>query len=871
MPIRALSNDKDADDIHVVMGHATTELWNNHAVVTSSTGQADWVEEYQNHHNDVQFRFLPNFRGTVTGHVHSGFGAPPAPNQPPPPGIRVNLVTGQVLVDAKLANPHPNNFILTLVAKHQPTGPELRYLFRIHVHEAYERIWLTPDKFSIRRRNATGGEDLGCRFSVRALFTDGVVGDVTNNPEVQWGPPAVNGTNVEDDGKLRFSASDGVGKDITIRASISYNPTSLFDDAILHVDQPWSAAPPLVAELVPGSFRMPADDLAIELPSDAVLPANRVPNVLFIGDGFTDAEAPALRSFVIDLAHTVRQDPISFPWNRLRGSMNFWMLHVPASQYGVSIGARVISAFQDAGLFVRVLPPPESPPVQGGDIRGLGQLIHEVGLPLPGDILRTENEILQEWINLLGQDPSARLGPVPGDAIDAIGIWQLLTTHGLVDEVDSPLGTQCGRLSLREPHFFDLSPRRGGRARMDSLLRVIVAELPDAAGVVARRPIGHLWAQRADGTRPPDYDLVCIVAPSTGRVINGDGYFLVNMFAQGEFKIVHARLPAPGNRYEIDPPEPLDRDAEDHLRGSVLTHELSHSFNLGDEYAEHAGAPGFTLDEFANLQKESDAQRGPPAARVLHGDEIRWRWHRIERVGVVSAPLTLAGNVLTVKLRELEALFFGKDDRVHLRQRNGRSPLGKFPKLSVQMVVDSVDATGNLVLIRPTGVAITYPNLVQLADAIATFGIGSILYKPKPASAAVFHATDYPYAEMIGHNIKAFITRNRVPLVAFPPAATTGIAAGEQIPVFVPDTNPAGVQLAPTLAAADRVRIVGLYPGGATHHLGVFHPTGHCMMRSDKNPVQEFCAVCRYLLVETIDPSLHDVVDLEYDRFYPQT
>jgi hypothetical protein len=399
-------------------------------------------------------------------------------------------------------------------------------------------------------------------------------------------------------------------------------------------------------------------------------------------------------------------------------------------------------------------------------------------------------------------------------------------------------------------------------------VRAIVAELPDAAGVVAKRPIGHLWATRANGTKPPDFDLVCITAPSTGRELNGDGYFFVNMFDEGERKVVHVRLPTPGNRYEVDPPPPIDRDDDNHIHGFVLTHELSHSFNLGDEYAERAGAPASSLDEYANLQKESDAQRGAGAARVLHGDEIRWRWHRIEKVGVVSAALTLAGTVLTVKPRDLEALFFTKGDIVHLRERKGRGPLGKFPKLSEQLTVDSVDATANLVHLRSTGVAITHPNLVLLTTRSLPSGSIDPL-QPKPAPASVLHKPTIR-AEMVAHNIKAFITRNRVPLVAFPPPATTGPSIGEQIPVFVPDTSPAGVQLAPTLAAADRVRIVGLYPGGATHHLGVFHPTGHCMMRSNKNPVHEFCAVCRYLLVETIDPSLHDVVDLEYDRFYPQ-
>ncbi len=861
MPIRNLWNDKDCDDIHVVAGHATTELWTTHAVVNDAAG-SHWVQEYQAHHADVRFRFIPRFRGTVTGHTHRGFG------------IRVNMVTGQVLVDAALPTPRPHNFLLELEAAHLPAGAVLRHRFRIHVHEAYDRVWLTPDKLSIRRRNAAGAEDTGCRFSLHAQFTDGVLGDVTDNPEVNWGPAAANPKNVDDSGSLRFAASDGANTDITIRASIRYDPAVLFDEAILHVDPPWSAAPPLVAELVPGSMRMPSPDLAIELPSGAVVPADHVPNVLFIGDGFTDAEAPAYRSFVIDIAHTVRQDPLSFPWSLMRGSMNFWVVHVAAAQYGVSIGGEVTNRDPGGGFVARIMPVPKAPPVPGpaGDIRGVEQLIHEMGLPLPGDAARPNADILADWTAVLGHDPSPRLGPGPTDPSDAIDVWKIMATRGLVDEVDSPLGSRCGALDLDDPLLFGLFGKRGGRARMNSLLRAIVADLPDASGVVARRPIGHLWAERADGTQPPDYDLVCIVAPSGGREQNGDGFFFANMFESGPFHMVDVAPPIQGNRYEVAPQPPADRDAPDGRVGRVLLHELSHSFNLGDEYAELRGPPTGSLDAFSNLQVETEAQRGAGAARVLHGDEIKWRWHRVDAIGVVSAALTLAAGVLTVKLRSFEALFFGVGDIVHLRQRIGRNALLKFPRLSGQMVVDSVDATNDLVRIRASGVVITYPNLVPIANAIATFGIGSVLYRPRPAPASVHHATDYPYAELVAHNIKSFITRNRVPLVAFPPVANvpTAVDSSEQIPVFVPDTDPAGVGLAPALAAADRVRIVGLYPGGARNHLGAFHPAGHCLMRGTKVPTREFCAVCRYILAETIDPALHDLVDREYDRIYPQ-
>ena len=860
MPIQRLGNLTHVDDSHVTADHATTELWNTHVWVMDTAGATHTAQQYDAHHNDVAFKFIPHFTGKVTGHVHSGFG------------IDVNLVTGQVLLKKTLPATRPHNFILEVEAKHKPSGPALRQRLRIHVHEAYERIWLTPDRLSIRRQNATGSEFLGCRFSLRALFTDGVVGDVTDNREVRWGPAAANPKNVDGGGNLSFAASDAAGTNITIRASISFAPT-VFDEAILHVDQPWSASPPLVAELVPGSIRMPSPDLAIEIASGAVVPAEHVPTVLFIGDGFTDTEAPALRSFVIDIAHSLRQDAISFPWTLMRGSMNFWMVHVPAAQYGISIGAEVATENLGAGPVTGIVPAPVSAPtLQAGQFWKIEHRIHELGLPLPADGARPNSDILDHWKKLLGRDPSAELGGSAKAVNDAIDEWKRLSTRGLVDEVDSPLGCIWGKLNLENPEMVDLYIRRGHREGMNSLLRAIVADLPDpTTGVVTRKPIGHLWAKRADGSRPPDFDLICVITPSTGRTPNGDGYFFVKMFADEDSDTVHVLLPSPGNRYEVATKPPVDRGSASGEHGRVLAHELSHSFNLGDEYGELRGPPAGAVTE-SNLQAETDAQRGTGAARALHGDEIKWLWHRIEAVGVVSAKLVLASGVLTVPLRHLEAVFFKAGDIVHLRQRSARNPLIKSPKLSGQMVVDSVDVAANLVRIRATGVVVKYPNLVPITSAVATFGIGSILYRPVPAPASVRHATDYPYAELVAHNIKSFITRNRRPLVAFPPAnnVPVGTDGSEQVPVFVPDAVPGGLVLAPGFKATDHVRIVGLYAGGARSHLGVFHPAGHCMMRSDLMPSREFCAVCRYILVDTIDPSLHDLVDREYAAKYPQ-
>jgi hypothetical protein len=72
--------------------------------------------------------------------------------------------------------------------------------------------------------------------------------------------------------------------------------------------------------------------------------------------------------------------------------------------------------------------------------------------------------------------------------------------------------------------------------------------------------------------------------------------------------------------------------------------------------------------------------------------------------------------------------------------------------------------------------------------------------------------------------------------------------------------------------------LIGIYDGGAEFHCGAFHPSGACLMRKLRIPrwsakypgsPYRFCAVCRYILTDVLDPLLHPLVDAEYDKFYP--
>ena len=70
--------------------------------------------------------------------------------------------------------------------------------------------------------------------------------------------------------------------------------------------------------------------------------------------------------------------------------------------------------------------------------------------------------------------------------------------------------------------------------------------------------------------------------------------------------------------------------------------------------------------------------------------------------------------------------------------------------------------------------------------------------------------------------------------------------------------------------------VIGLYDGGNNWGCGVYRPTGGCLMRGviygiakdprTGGPVQmrAFCHVCRYAIVNAVDPAIHGLIDRDY-------
>src|SRR5690606_2471588 len=113
---------------------------------------------------------------------------------------------------------------------------------------------------------------------------------------------------------------------------------------------------------------------------------------------------------------------------------------------------------------------------------------------------------------------------------------------------------------------------------------------------------------------------------------------------------------------------------------STLTHELCHSFALGDEYGETPDddsdtnqtvpeplvsswkytkytSPPRNLDIYRNIQAKSDFERPKPGGGTeLDAFRLKWRYHRIQKCTLVTA-ISSPGTELIATLKNPEVAF----------------------------------------------------------------------------------------------------------------------------------------------------------------------------------------------------------------------
>lgn len=527
----------------------------------------------------------------------------------------------------------------------------------------------------------------------------------------------------------------------------------------------------------------------------------------------------------------------------------------------------------------------------------LRRLVAVVGLPVPAERLTQRSTLAQlqakvtEWTTLYG---AQRITPLNiNNAI--FNDWgRLLFDHRLADEKDTALGLANDERprALVKASAVQLTwhPLRTLRTELDLFLATL-----EFQGTV----IGQTWTIPQGGPPGKDRFLVLVLVrgvhdagsntggpqPIVTMTLVDELNVRVDFGAGRSMQIVsHDLSPARGTLPALT-----------NFVHATIAHEAAHSFGIADEYGGAATMPAAGFDvqgtfSTGNVTPQSEVQA---TVTTITGDSLRWRWPRILRAAVLAAPPDPepgVTDVFTIRLLPGHPInaglnLFQVGDTVHLRQR----PLVSRSTATPPTLVVALESPP-LTVISPTRPlapdelqARLQAGTLNRADFSATGNNAPILFTPRPAS-TVAAATDR-YAELMAQFIRAHITSTGRPLNASPTPPTY---ACQQPAGLGFKAAQAALNLPPVAAfrggrlPAIPSRIVGAYEGGATFNCGVFHPAGICIMREplaqraeqaitnfNEGDIHLFCPVCRYIIVDNIDPRLHGNIDALY-LTYPQ-
>lgn len=748
-------------------------------------------------------------------------------------GVTVNAANGSVTVTAAV-DARIHNF---LVAATVTKGAESKSIhIRFHVHQSLSSAWLTPSPMRVYK----GAK--GHKFSVYAQFNDDVIGDITYlASQITWLPGDI--FTIQNGGIDVDAKPENTPIDVTAKLPASFGNHTLR------------------GQVIPKKFPDKAQ-LVSTGSSPGAAKLNEAPNLLFVADGFTDADKGKFECITDNFVRRLATERKTRPYDTLSDSINYWRVFEPSRERGISMLTEVY--IKPTGSQTEAWPL-EFPQEQTGALTeasvqnwNINNLFFYVGLPVPAQAASLNNDLRTQWKAVLTLADNL----IDKISDNLIAQWKERANRRLIEEKDTLLGSTRGKKprafisTTDDPDLFSENKLRMKRIRFNALITPLIDGSVNAGSV-----IGSVWnfvdmpATATTPARPLGKDrdlLVYIVNSKDGRGVNSDGFFFTNVRESDEGQpipienAVIANTPAAAHRAiriaVSEPPLHLPQGPV-----GTLVHEITHSFTIGDEYGErqsnsfmrYSGPPSTVEDNFANLQFEDDVKSGGNISGAL----VKWRWHRIKKAAVLTGQPTASGGKFVIPLKEGQTTGFTAPNDVFLRFREFGKPLKKNVPVSPKLVIDSVDSTAHTITVTVPSGTLTP----------ADFPAGSILYKPGEATSEM----SYPYPELISKAMIDYLTDKKRPLT----------------PVNTPDQFDDNPIQAPNLSdfptptcKKHTPRIVGLYAGGMQYHHGVFHPTGKCIMRVHRESTSEFCVVCRYIIVDQINPAKHPDIDRDYDN-----
>jgi hypothetical protein len=708
------------------------------------------------------------------------------------------------------------------------TGPTTHVVARIFVHPGIADWWIGNNHGTVH------ADESDLLLSAYALFHDDNVGDITGHGYATF---TSLGTNATVDAKGRVTGV--TAGDATIRGTLDGTDRDV------------------VVTVLPAAATLRSIVEPVRLSG----PMGERRNVLFLAEGFKDkSKFSGIVQKIVDRFVSSR---IHEPYRILRDDVNYWMAFEPSSENGLTPGPLV----NTNGLMFFFDMAPVDPAHST-----FYQLMQLVGLPTD-DIVsaatRADADVILHALN-----PAYLAANFETAVFDYWKSWGQTLLQARDSRYGLMYARRLGDLTFTaaptpadNSWYFDSVPphsllpdvRRSppNVSRWNNVYNDFLGSLRTSRG--ASDPnfvIGPRWQRDAD-------DQALVVFIVNDEVYGALAQKQIYSSAAVDLKMFFSKISplaaiAAGNDHEPDTSGFLTEALV-----STVAHELSHQFFLGDEYEGGAGhtvivdpADVRVVELEDNLTTLQTLVAGTPP--LLVPDRIKWnRLLRVTQASMLSGPAVNGpGANIQVPLVAGEGKRWKAGDVAFVRSRNINAaatfsgyPLYRRHALSHRTAhVESV--AGDVVTVDGGHLA-----------AGEGYPARSTLYMPKPNKA--------------GSDVLRLVLPGVRTFMNGPPSRPLFDKGGQcDIPQTVLVLPPAISGI--VLTSDDQPRVIGLYEGGGLFNCGVYRPAPVCKMRdhvwprivpSDPRTQRRhfrFCFVCRYTIVNEVNPRRHPDLDLLY-------
>jgi hypothetical protein len=817
-------------------------------------------------------------------------------------GISISLDDKLVISAAPISAivPPINNFVLEIILTEDTTAvkPNTKKIYlEIHFHEAMEKAWFSPSELTVYPNNLSDNQEtyndnalhLHIQFNDKTIITSRNVGvDFAEAAISTITSSSTELTVFESSLSILIKPNVSLNTPITITAQL--NP-KIFGNDITVIGKIIAKALPKVVSCL---------NLTKESVTSEKIHGNT--NFLFISEGFKQEEEPYFNAIVDNFLHRLKTDSHNHPYHILSESMNFWKAFIPGRESGINVDYEVIDL--DEGETVMPLtssyigPEFEMPTTFSPQITndlfshnwGRNQVFLYFGLPVLSLKDKSTSEIKVFWKSYSSL-PASLIDEIDGDLIDD---WKKYATRRLLEKHDTAFQTSIGG---RTKIMYDFRIQNNDKYKLafsrERALNNWLTTLQYDKNVIMN--VGSVFdintVADTNLRLGKDFENVVIIINSDfGRSANYLGYLFSGTHESktkyhSGFTFDIEPVIGKGSRAIIKLSNIEDGvDLEDGLKSSsayhTLIHEMSHSLGLSDEYSE----PNISRKSFlfqkpldtdsetsnANIQYVAELN-GKNANNPIDPVKIKWRWHRIKKSAIIQQ-INEVGNLLELVFTNTSLKKFEKDEILFLRFRDSQNPLKRTITFSENAINANLSPELQITeVINPLTVRVKF---VTQSDSVHTLAIlnkfrfGCVAYVPiNLVQQDIGNDTTKEfgkYAEFVTRKVLKRLISDKFPLTGkdFPPPQGTG----DTRKFNYENDQIASVEVIKEVLFFFKCRKqsskpIGLYVGGEAKHYGVYHPTGHCMMRNSHSSSAAFCPVCRYILTDMIDPTKHPEVD----------